>query len=184
VLAIAAGAAEIEWSQPASAWRPVALTVAVATVVVAATVWFDLSASPAIDVGTDRVRPQLYAGFSSDEREGETTFAWINGTRGEILVPRRSRADATIVLICEPHLPSPDARQQLSVSLNGTVIGTVNVNDGWNRVELAAPGRAWQIGVNGLTLFLSFAISPKELGLSEDGRRLSLAVDRLMVRTP
>ena len=53
-----------------------------------------------------------------------------------------------------------------------------------NRLELTAPGRTWQIGVNQLTLSLSSAVSPKELGLSEDARRLSLAVDRLMVRTP
>ena len=40
------------------------------------------------------------------------------------------------------------------------------------------------IGVNELTLFLSSAVSPQELGLSGDTRRLSIAVDRLMVRTP
>jgi hypothetical protein len=64
------------------------------------------------------------------------------------------------------------------------VIGTVTLVAGWQHIELPAPGRAWQIGVNELTLFLSSAVSPKELGLSEDARRLSIAVDRLTVRTP
>jgi hypothetical protein len=184
VLAIGAAAAEVEWPRPMPSWRPIGLAVAVATLVVATGVWFDLSASPSIDVGTERARPLLYTGFSSDEREGETTFAWINGTQAEILIPRRSRTDATIVIVCEPHLPSNGAVQQVSASLNGTVIGTLNVKEGWTSIELKAPGRAWQIGVNELTLFLSSAVSPKELGLSEDARRLSLAVDRLMVRTP
>ena len=135
-------------------------------------------------MGTTAARRYLYAGFSNDEREGDVTFSWINGTRAELLVPRRSRRDAIIDLVCEPHLPAAGASQQLSASLNGTVIGTVTVTDGWQHVQLQAPGRAWQIGVNRLTLSLASAVSPKELGLSEDTRRLSLAVDRLTVRTP
>ena len=87
-------------------------------------------------------------------------------------------------IVCQPNLPTPDAVQQLSASLNGTVIGTVTLVAGWQHVELPAPGRAWQIGVNELTLFLSTAVSPKESGLSADARRLSIAVDRLTVRTP
>ena len=140
--------------------------------------------NPSLDAGTTAARPSLYSGFSSDEREGDVTFAWINGTRAELLIPRRSRRDAIIDLVCEPHLPARDTVQQLSASLNGTVIGTVVLQAGWQHVSLPAPGRAWQIGVNELTLFLSSAVSPQELGLSGDGRRLSLAVDRLTVSTP
>ncbi|HEX3645386.1 MAG TPA: hypothetical protein VHT95_07245 [Vicinamibacterales bacterium] len=151
---------------------------------VAIAAWLMIPINAAIDAGTVADRPYLYSGFSSDERQGEITFSWINGTRAEMLIPRRSRRDAVIDIVCEPHLPKPDAVQQLSASLNGTVIGTVTLKDGWQHVELPAPGRAWQIGVNELRLFLSSAVSPKELGLSDDGRKLSLAVDRLMVRTP
>jgi hypothetical protein len=143
-----------------------------------------LPVNPAIDVGTDADRPYLYSGFSNSERDGAATFAWVNGTRAEILVPRRSRRDAMLDIVCQPNLPTPDAVQQLSASLNGTVIGTVTLVAGWQHVELPAPGRAWQIGVNELTLFLSTAVSPKESGLSADARRLSIAVDRLTVRTP
>jgi hypothetical protein len=184
LLLVCAALAESPWirARPVSRTWPAIL--AASLLVVAMTAFVAIPVDAAIDAGTAAARPSLYAGFSTDERDGDLTFAWINGVRAEVLIPRRSRRDATIVLVCEPHLPTPDAVQQLSVSLNGTVIGTVNLKDGWNRVELAAPGRAWQIGVNELTLFLSSAVSPKELGLSEDGRRLSLAVDRLIVRTP
>jgi hypothetical protein len=153
-----------------------------ALVAIVAAVALPLNA--AIDAGTDEDRPYLYSGFSKGERDGALTFAWVNGTRAEVLIPRRSRRDATIDIVCQPHLPTPDAVQQLSASLNGTVIGTVTLANGWQHVELPAPGRAWQIGVNELTLFLSSAVSPKELGLSDDARRLSIAVDRLTVRTP
>jgi hypothetical protein len=154
-----------------------AATVAVAALAI-------LPVNVAIDAGTDADRPYLYSGFSNGERDGTATFAWVSGTRAEILIPRRSRRDATLDIVCQPNLSTPGAVQQLSASLNGTVIGTVMLVAGWQHVELPAPGRAWQIGVNELTLFLSSAVSPQELGLSDDARKLSLAVDRLMVRTP
>jgi hypothetical protein len=168
--------------------RRVALTwsavLAASLFVVAAAAWLVIPAGAVIDAGTAADRPSLYSGFSSDEREGDITFAWISGTRAEVLIARRSRRDATIDVICQPHRPTRDTVQQLSASLNGTVIGTVTLKDGWQHVQLSAPGRAWQIGVNELTLFLSTAVSPKELGLSDDARKLSLALDRLVVRTP
>jgi hypothetical protein len=162
-------------------WTP---ALALSLTLVVAVAWFVVPVDAAIDAGTSDGRPFLYSGFSSDEREGATTFAWINGTRATMLIARRSRRDATIDLACEPNLPQAGSVQQLGASLNGTVIGTVTLTAGWQHVTFAAPGRAWQIGVNELTLFLSSAVSPRELGLSDDGRKLSLAVDRLTVRTP
>ena len=73
-------------------------------------------------------RAYLYSGFSSDERQGDVTFAWINGTRAEILVsaplpPRRRHRHRLPSRTCR----RADAVQQLSASLNGTVIGTVTL---------------------------------------------------------
>jgi hypothetical protein len=184
LLMVCGALSEVAWVRslrPARAWSTV---LAGSMLLVAACAWLTVPVNASIDAGTAADRPYLYSGFSSDEREGDVTFAWIDGTKANVLVPRLSRRDATIDLVCEPHLPARDAVQRLSASLNGTIIGTVTLTDGWQHVELAAPARAWQYGVNELTLFLSSAVSPKELGLSEDSRRLSLAVDRLMVRTP
>jgi hypothetical protein len=184
LLGIAAAAAEVPWAGDSNPWRAWVVVLALSCAIVGLRVWTDIPVDASIDAGTDAGRPSLYSGFSSDERQGDVTFAWVNGTRAEMLIPRRSRRDAVIDLVCEPHLPTPGAVQQLSASLNGTVLGTVTLKDGWQHVELPAPGRVWQIGVNELTLFLSSAVSPQELGLSDDARKLSLAVDRLMVRTP
>jgi hypothetical protein len=136
-----------------------------------------------IDVGKGADRPFLYAGFSNDERRADMTYAWINGTQAEVVVPRRSRKDATIDVVVEPYLPTRDTVQLMSVTLNGTVLGTVTLLEGWQRVSLAAPERAWQIGVNEITLALSSAVSPFEAGRGADTRRLSAAIDRLNVRT-
>jgi len=87
--------------------------VAASAAVVAIAALAILPVNPAIDAGTDADRPYLYSGFSSGERDGAATFAWVNGTRGEILIPRRSRRDATLDIVCQPNLPTPGAVQQL-----------------------------------------------------------------------
>jgi hypothetical protein len=184
LLLVCAALSETTWLRTARLTPVWSGLLAALLLAVAFAAWIAIPRDPSIDAGTAAGRPALYSGFSGDERDGDVTFAWINGTRGEMLVPRRSRRDATIDLVCEPNMPAPSAVQQLSASLNGTVIGTVTLKDGWQHVTLPAPGRARQIGVNQLTLYLSTAVSPKELGLSEDMRRLSLAVDRLTVSTP
>jgi hypothetical protein len=184
MLAIAAAAAEVPWARPLGPARGWTAILALSAVIVAFGIWLDVPIDTSIDVGTAPGREYLYSGFSSDERQGDVTYAWVDGTRAEILVPRRSRSNATIDLVCQPYLPRTGLVQQLSASLNGTVIGTVTLKEGWQHVDLAAPGHAWQIGVNELTLFLSAAVSPRESGDGDDGRKLSVAVDRLTVRTP
>jgi hypothetical protein len=156
---------------------------AASLVVLILSAWAMVPTEVSIDAGTGRDRPFLYAGFAGDERGRDRTYAWIEGTRAEILVPRRSRADATIEVIVQPNLPTSGTVQQISVALNGTVLGTATLKEGWQQVSVAAPSRAWQIGVNEVTLALSSAVSPLEAGLGADRRRLSAAIDRLNVRT-
>jgi hypothetical protein len=156
---------------------------AASLVVLISSAWAIVPIDASIDAGSSGDRPFLYAGFANDERGTDRTFAWIEGTSAEILVPRRSRADTTIDLTVEPNLPTPDTVQQMSVALNGTVLGTVTLKDGWQTVSFAAPSRAWQVGVNEVILSFSTAVSPFEAGLGADTRRLSAAIDRLNVRT-
>jgi hypothetical protein len=157
-------------------------TVAMAAIVVAALVWTRIPGDPIVDVGSAADRPRLYSGFADDEHD-DRSFAWVEGTHAAIVVPRRTRRDATIEIVCEPNLPTREATQDMSAALNGSVIGTTRLREGWQSVVLDAPARAWRIGVNELTLSFSSAISPLEAGAGGDARKLSAAVDRLTVRT-
>jgi hypothetical protein len=157
-------------------------TAAASSVVLMLSTWVMVPNDRSIDAGTGADRPFLYSGFSNDERGTDRTYAWINGTHAEIVVPRRSRADATIGVIVEPNLPTRDTVQQMSVTLNGTVLGTATLKEGWQEVSFSAPSQAWRVGANEVTLALSSAISPFEAGLGADRRRLSAAIDRLNVR--
>jgi hypothetical protein len=157
-------------------------TLAVTLTVLTAIVRADVARDTTLDIGTEADRPFLYSGFAEDER-GNGSFTWVDGTRAEILIPRRSRRDADLDLVCEPNLPRRDSTQDMSVVLNGVVLGTVSLREGWQTVTLPAPSRVWQIGLNELVLSFSNAVSPLEAGISTDPRKLSVAFDRLAVRT-
>jgi hypothetical protein len=156
------------------------LGAAAAVVVVVARLEIPLNTD--VDVGSYEDRPLLYIGFADNEEAGRT-FAWVEGTNAEVLMPRRSNRDAVLEIVCEPNLPRRESSQQMSVALNGSVLGTVDLHEGWQTVTLPAPSSAWLIGVNSLRLSFTNAVSPLEVGLGADARKLSVAFDRIAVRT-
>ena len=182
VLWIAAAIAEGDWLRWRRVWPAWTITLAAAAASVLLIVLVDVFANPAIDVGIGATRPLLYKGFSTNEGN-DRTFAWIEGTSAELLVARRSRSNAEVELEIEPYLPTAESTQQLSVALNGVILGTSVLRPGWQSVAFAAPRSAWRIGVNQLVLSLSTATSPREASDGDDTRKLSAAVDRLTVRT-
>ena len=121
-------------------------------------------------------------GFTGDEREGDRTFAWVDGRRASILLPRRTARAAVIDVLCQPALASASSVQQMSAVLNGALVGTVVLARGWHQISLTAPAPAWRIGVNELELFLSTSTSPAGAGAQDDRRQLSVAIDRVTVR--
>jgi hypothetical protein len=141
-----------------------------------------LPANPIVDAGSGDGRACLYAGFSGDEREGARTFAWIDGQRATVMLPRRTRRDATIELEVEPFLPTPASAQVLTPVLNGVPLGAIHVPGGWSRLTVHAPAAAWTIGANRLDLFCAIATSPKSAGVSADTRTLAMAVDEIRVK--
>jgi hypothetical protein len=181
-LLLTAGAlAETAWLRQRRLTPVFAGALAATAVLVAATAYASIPRSPEIDIGSERDRPFLYRGFADDEK-GDRTFTWVDGREATVLVPRRSRGDARIEIVCEPNLPGPGATQSMSVMLNGALLDTVPLREGWQTVAIDAPSRAWLYGVNELTLSFSSAISPLEAGVGADTRKLSARFDRVTVR--
>lgn len=170
------------WPASSRVWPAWTISLAAAAVVLAGVVWLEVPRDPAIDVGTGAARPLLYRGFAANEGR-DPTFAWIEGNRAEILVARRSRAGADLTIVCQPHLPTPGSTQQISVVLNGVVLGTATLRPGWQRVTFEAPKKAWLLGVNEVVVSASTSASPRETGTGDDARKLSVAIDALVVRT-
>ncbi len=174
LLLACAALAESTWirgSRLLPAWTA---TLATGLALLVVTAWRVTPLNPSIDVGTGAARPYLYAGFvARDDRQPDRTFTWVVGDRAEVLIPRRSTSEATIDIVCEPPVASGAAGPHMSVLLNGSVLDTILLTEGWQQISVRAPGRVWQIGVNELVLFVS----------GDNSRRLSLALDRLIVRT-
>lgn len=182
LLFTAAALAETDWLRGRPLWHVFGGSLAAALLLVSATAWAEIPRNPTIDVGSAADRALLYSGFADDEH-GDRSFTWVDGTEAALLVPRRSRADAEIEIVCQPNLPTRDATQTMSASLNGVVLGTVPLREGWQPVMLRAPARAWVVGTNVLRLSFSSAISPLDAGVGSDARKLSAALDRLTVQT-
>ena len=140
-----------------------------------------LPRKPTVDAGSPGDRRYLWAGFASDERAGDRTFAWVDGEHATIVLPRRSRRDATIEIDWLAFLPQPSTTQEVRAALNGVPIGSASVGGRWRRTSFAAPGALWLIGLNGLDLNFSSAASPSATGVGDDTRRLSVAIDRVRI---
>jgi hypothetical protein len=179
---VCAALAETRWLETRREVRVWLVALAAATTVVVVAARIEIPLDNDIDVGSYADRALLYAGFADNEEAGRT-FAWAEGTNAEVLIPRRSTRDAVIDIVCEPNLPRRESSQQMSVALNGSVLGTVDLHEGWQTVTLPAPSSAWLIGVNSLRLSFTNAVSPLEAGLGTDARKLSVAFDRIAVRT-
>jgi hypothetical protein len=65
--------------------------------------------------------------------------------------------------------------------LNGTLLATIDATAGWQSLRFPAPAEAWWAGANELTLECDAGPSPRELGMSDDPRHLTLAVSRIEV---
>jgi hypothetical protein len=183
LLFVAAALVETPWARSTGVTKGWIGLVGVTVSALVLLVWTEVPINASIDVGMPPARDFLRSGFSGDEHDGAITFAWVDGNRAEIRVPRRSRRAAALSIVCRPNLARVGDEQRLSVAVNGTLVGTASLADGWQTVSFGVPGRAWEIGGNDVTLFLSSAVSPLESGQGGDPRRLSLAVDRVTVES-
>jgi hypothetical protein len=128
--------------------------------------------------------PALAQGWSSE------TDAWAHWTDGHRATLRlRASHDlargSELQLRVGAFVPPQHPRQRVTVSLNGRNLGTIEltsaqVADGPTTIRLPVPADAGSCGDElFLQLDLPDAQSPKNLGLSEDARRLSVAMVEL-----
>jgi hypothetical protein len=139
------------------------------------------SAAPAIAAAETAGPNLLPQGFLRPEDDGTRRFRWISGTRATILLPRSSASAADIAVTAQPFVPPGSGRQHVTAVLNGIPLGTRQIDGGWQIIRWNVPGSAWRIGSNELQLLFPPARSLKELGLGDDPRPLSMAVERIEV---
>ena len=139
---------------------------------------------PQIAAGTASDDRPLRTGFAASEHDGERDFSWIVGTDARIVLPRSSAADADIVLIAQSPFDRDRPPQRMAAVLNGTLLAETVISSGWQEIRIAAPRSSWWVGFNELRLEFSSTVSPRDIGASEDPRRLALGVSRVEVKPP
>jgi arylsulfatase A-like enzyme len=140
----------------------------------------DLQEVSLIDVGSDTARRHLVRGWYLDEMAGDgTSFAWSEGAESEIEFALLKVRDLVAELRCRPLEIPGEGRQTVSIVVNGNDLQELRLASGFASYRLPLPASALREGRNRVVLRYRYAVSPRELGRSDDWRRLAIAVDWL-----
>ena len=98
---------------------------------------------------------------------------------------RHVTGDVGFVLDVRPYLGSGTLRKQkVRINVNGVQVESLDVNDD-RHITVAVPGTVWnKSSVVTVTLVLPDAVSPSDLGLSNDSRKLGLMIRSVKVDYP
>ena len=134
---------------------------------------------PAIDLGTAAARPHLVTGWSWDEGGGsDAPFVWGVGERSVVRFFLTEPRDLAVRLRGRPLTFDGSTPQTVEILVDGrpTAPATRLVLDpGLHSYTVTLPEDSLQAGFNTLDLRYAWARSPRELGISNDGRALAVA---------
>jgi hypothetical protein len=123
----------------------------------------------------------LDEGWYSAEREGAITFRWAT-QEAQLLVPLDHRATLRTEIRSHSFAYPRAPEQTVVLSVNGQPLPTVALGPDWQTLAWRVPESYWRRGVNRVTMSFAWARTPQEVGLGNDGRLLSAAVDYLRVQ--
>lgn len=136
----------------------------------------------AIRFGTPGARDLLREGWSSDERwNGTYPFVWAEGLRSRVSVPPLLSGDYLARLRVSPLVRGEGLScQVVDVSFNGTRVGRVLLDRGWNDYEVPVPARL--IRPSGADNEMAFGFEHAAAPGGADTRRLAAAFRDLEIR--
>ncbi len=146
-----------------------------------------VSGEPRFDVGGPRQSSVPMAdldvlgwGWHGLERDGRGRFRWSNGTETELLIQLvRVGVVRVVVEASAAVVDLTDAPVTLTLVVNGAALEPVLMTRDVQTYAWQAPAAIWKTGMNRVGLRVSEAVSPAELGLSDDQRLLGMALRRL-----
>ena len=136
----------------------------------------------AIRFGTPGARGLLREGWSGDEKwNGTFPFTWAEGTESRVSVPSLLYGDYRARLRVNPLVFGERLScQVIDVSFNGTRVGQVLLDRGWNDYEVPIPARL--IRPSGANNEMKFRFDYAAVPNGRDSRRLSTAFRDLEIR--
>lgn len=136
----------------------------------------------AIRFGTPGARNLLREGWSSDELwKGTFPFVWAEGSRARVSLPPLLWGDYHARLRVNPLVRGEGLScQMIDVSFNGTRVGRVLLDRGWNDYEVPVPARL--IRPSGADNEMAFGFEHAAVAGGADTRRLAAAFRDLEIR--
>lgn len=130
-----------------------------------------------VDVGTPAGRAHLGEGWSGDEHDEFRSWAWAVGKRSIVNAALEPGVAYRLAFDAQPFF-NGSGGQRVRVSLNGVTLATVPLVAGANEVELRVPAQLAQANTR-LQFDYALAVSPRDIGESDDARPLAIRVERI-----
>jgi membrane-associated phospholipid phosphatase len=136
----------------------------------------------AVRFGTPGARGLLRSGWSDDEKwNGAFPFVWAEGTDSRVSIPPLLFGDYNARLRVNPLVRGEGlACQVVDVSFNGTRVGRVLLDRGWNDYEVAIPRRL--VRPSGANNEMGFRFAYAMVPNDRDPRRLAVAFRSVEIR--
>ncbi len=133
-----------------------------------------------VDVGLDDA-PHIADGWHGIERGGDgVTFRWATAD-ARLLFALDHAVLLRVQVRVQPLTFAAAPPQELSVDINGQRHGPFRLQPGWQTVEFDAAEETWRAGINRVALQFSRSHRPRDVGMGDDARVLSAAIDYVRV---
>jgi len=139
--------------------------------------------APALDKMIDFSNRNTQCFLTKDWGQNEDWGVWSTGSNPQLALLMPRDTPKTLTLDVRAFINSQHPRQQVNITINGALQKTVTLSKLVNnQIELSIPpntyGKEW---IN-LGFSLPQAISPKELGMGEDNRKLGIGLKSAVFR--
>ena len=131
-----------------------------------------------LDLGSVETQPLLGRGWSTAERSGSDSYRWMNAVEADVTIEANGDGPADLWIRARPQY-LPYTRQRVAVYVNGRFVSewTCPRDVHFAAHRFPIPAGFLEAGINRLTLRAAYRKS-----VGPDTRRLSLCVDRILLR--
>ena len=138
---------------------------------------------PALGKSIDFSNRNTQCFLEKDWGQNESWGVWSTGPDPQLALFMPSGTPKTLTLDLRAFINPQHPSQEVNISINGVPQKTVTLNKlDNNQIELAIPVSAYGKEWISLGFTLPQAISPKELGMGDDGRKLGIGLKRAVFR--